>query len=192
MATEPPGKVTELLGAISDGSEDAKNRLFEVVYEELRRVATGLMHRERQDHTLQPTALVHEAYLKLFAKTELKAANRAHFFAAAANAMRQVLVDHARIHNAEIHGGKLRRTPFDVVLNWLERTQQLDMLDFDEALKTLEARSTRQHKVVMLRFFGGLTCEETASNLKVSVSTVEKDWQVARAWLYGQLKEKEK
>ena len=137
MAADAQGEVTKLLAEVHEGSQEAGEKLFEVVYEELHGVASALMRRERQDHTLQPTALVHEAYLKLFARRELKPTNRAYFFAAAANAMRQVLVDHARKHNAEIHGGKLLRAPFDVVLSWLERTQQVGILDLDDALSTL-------------------------------------------------------
>ena len=189
MTPDPPGEVTKLLAAMDAGSEEAKTRLFNLVYEELHSVASGLMRWEREDHTLQPTALVHEAYLKLFpAERELRAGNRVQFFAAAANAMRQVLVDHARKRNAEKRDGNWHRVPFDDVLDGLKITQQVEMLDLDEALKTLERRNRRQHEVVMLRFFGGLKYEESAAYLKVSVSTVEKDWQIARAWLYGELR----
>lgn len=189
MAAEPQGEVTKLLAAMDAGSEEAKTRLFNLVYEELHRVASGMMRWEREDHTLQPTALVHEAYLKLFPEgRELRASNRAQFFSAAANAMRQVLVDHARKRNAEKRGGNLRRIPFDDVLDRLKITQQVEILDLDEALKALERRSRRQHEVVMLRFFSDLNYEEIAAYLKVSVSTVEKDWQIARAWLYGELR----
>lgn len=188
MTADLQGEVTELLAALDAGSEEAKDRLFNLVYEELHRVASGLMRGEREAHTLQPTALVNEAYLKLFPPgRKLRAGNRAHFFAAAAHAMRQVLVDHARKRNAEKHGGNQRRVPFDAVLDWLKITQPVEMLNFDEALKTLGRRSKRQHEVVMLRFFGGLNYEEIATHLKVSVSTVEKDWQVARAFLYVEL-----
>jgi RNA polymerase sigma-70 factor (ECF subfamily) len=188
MAGDTQGEVTKLLVAIGAGSEETKNRLFELVYEELHRIANGLMGREREDHTLQPTALVNEAYLKLFAGKELKVGNRAYFFAAAANAMRQVLVDHAIKRKAKIHGGDLHRVPIDAVLDWLENTQQVDMLALHEALERLEEFGKRQHEAIMLRFFGGLTYEEVAEHLNVSVSTVEKDWQPARAWLHGQLR----
>ncbi len=188
MAGDTQGEVTKLLPDIAAGSREAKNQLFELVYEELRGIANGLMRWEREDHTLQPTALVNEAYLKLCAGTELKADNRAYFFAAAANAMRQVLVDRAWKRKAEVHGGKLRRVPFDPVLDWLESTQQVDVLALHEALERLEGLGKRQHEVIMLRFFGGLKDEEVAEHLKVSVSTVEKDWKMARAWLHGQLR----
>ena len=187
MAAAPPGEVTTLLAAIDAGSEEAKAKLFTLVYQELHRVAGGLMRPERPDHTLQPTALVHEAYFKLFGEQKLRASNRGHFFAAAANAMRQVLVDHARKRKAKKRPDGLSRVPLDDVLDWLESTQ-VEMLDLDEALKALERRSTRQHEVVVLRFFGGLKNKEIATYLNVSLATVEKDWQVARAWLYAELK----
>ena len=187
--TDVRGDVTRLLAEIDGGSEETREELFSLVYDELHRVASGLMRRERADHTLQPTALVHEAYVRLFPTVDdLMPANRTHFFGAAANAMRQVLVDHARQRNAEKRGGNLRRVPLDAVLDWLKTTPQLEMLELDEALTTLERQSTRQHEVVMLRFFGGLRCEEIATHLEISVSTVEKDWQVARAWLYRELR----
>jgi RNA polymerase sigma factor (TIGR02999 family) len=188
MAGDSQGELTQLLGACKAGSQDANNRLFELVCKELRGIAAGLMWREREDHTLQPTALVNEAYLKLFAGTELKAANRAYFFAAAANAMRQVLVDHAKKRKAEVHGGKLCRVALDPVLDWLESTQQVDVLALHEALERLERFGKRQHEVIMLRFFGGLKYEDVAEHLNVSVSTIEKDWKMARSWLHGQLR----
>ena len=188
MTGDPQGEVTKLLAAYAAGSQEAKNRLFELVYEELRGIANGLMRWEREDHTLQPTALVNKAYLKLFAGRELKADNRAYFFAAAANAMRQMLVDHARKRRAKIHGGELRRAPLDDVLDSLESTQRVDMVDLHEALEQLERFGKRQHEAIMLRFFGGLTYEEVAEHLNVSVSTVEKDWKMARAWLHGKLR----
>ncbi len=189
MVENPQGEVTELLAAMNAGNKEAKTKLFDLVYQELLNIAGGKMRWEREEHTLQPTALVHEAYLKLFPEGKgLAAGNRPEFFAAAVNAMRQVLVDHARKRNAEKHGGNLRRVPFDDVLDELRMVQRVEMLDLDEALSLLEQRSTRQHEVVMLRFFSDLKYEEIAGYLKVSVSTVEKDWHVARAWLYGELR----
>ena len=191
MAGDTQGEVTKLLPDIAAGSREAKNQLFELVYDELRGMARAKMAREPEDHTLQPTALVNEVYMKLFADRNLKAPNRAYFFAAAAEAMRQVLVDHARKRRAEIHGGNLRRTPIDAVLDALTTSQQVDMLALHEALERLEGFGKRQYEAMMLRFFGGLKNEEVAEHLKVSVSTVEKDWKIARAWLHGQLLERE-
>ena len=189
MTADPQGEVTRLLNAVDAGRPGAKDELFEVVHAQLRRIAGGMMVRERNDHTLQPTALVSEAYPKLDVE-ELPVRNRAYFFAAWTNAMRQVLVDHARKHNADIHGGKRKRVPIDGVLDWLRSSQDVDILALDEALGRLEEFGKRQYEVVKLRFFGGLKNEEVAEHLHVSVSTVEKDWKMARAWLHAQLKER--
>lgn len=183
-----PGEVTKLLVAISEGSQEAKNRLFELVHEELRIIAHRKMRGERNDHTLQSTVLVNEAYLKLFAGKELEAGNRAHFFAAAANAMYQVLVDHAKKRKAEIHGGNRQRVQLDAVLDSLETTQKVKMPALHDALERLKEFGERQYDAIILRFFGGLTHEEVAKRLDVSVATVEKDWKMARAWIHGQLR----
>lgn len=188
MAGDSRGDVTTLLAACVAGNEESESQLFNLVYDELRRIGNDLIRRERDSHTLEPTALVNEAYLKLFAGRKLRADNRAWFFAAAANAMRQVLVDHARKRNAKVHGGDVRRVPLDAVLDSLESAQRLDILMLQEALEQLEKLSQRQHDVIMLRFFGGLTCEDVAKHLDVSVSTVEKDWKMARARIHGQLR----
>lgn len=182
MPVSAQGTVTRLLDAMNAGSKEAENELFDLIHAELRKAARGLMRRERPDHTLQPTELVNEAYLKLF-PGKLRASNRAHFFAAAANAMRQVLVDHARKREAPKHGGHLERVPFDAVLDWIRDERQVEMLDLEEALQELEQRSVRQHQVVILRFFGGLTNREIADHLGCSESTIEKDWRIARAFL---------
>ncbi len=187
MADNSQSEVTTVLADIRSGSADAKNRLVELVYEELRRLAYQVMRTERAGHTLQPTALVHEALLRLLdGETLVHAPNRAYFFAAAAHAMRQVLVDHARKRAASKRGGDYERVTLDEVLDSLEQ-QRVDVLALNAALDELAVRHERQSKVVVLRFFGGLTMTEIAHQLDVSVGTVENDWRIAKAWLRGQL-----
>jgi len=177
-------QITLLLGEIAAGSEAAKAELILHVYDKLRKIARGMIVRERPNHTLQPTALVHEAYFKLFVGRPLQAPNRAYFFGAAARAMRQVLVDHAR---------KNRKRPewrsLDEILETLRSTYRVDVLDVDRALAELRRLHERQSEVVTLRFFGGLQWSEIGTCLGVSTATAEKDWQAARAWLYARLKE---
>ena len=187
MADNSQSEVTTVLADIRSGSADAKNRLVELVYEELRRLAYQVMRKERPDHTLQPTALVHEALLRLLGgETLCSAPNRAYFFAAAAHAMRQVLVDHARRRAASKRGGDYERVTLDGVLGSLEQ-QNMDVLALDTALDELATWHERQSKVVVLRFFGGLTMPQIAQQLEVAVGTVENDWRIAKAWLRGQL-----
>jgi RNA polymerase sigma factor (TIGR02999 family) len=183
---EPLGEITTILAEIAAGSESAKERLIALVYAQLHRMARGLMRRERSNHTLQPTALVHEAYFKLFVGKPLLAVNRAYFFGAAANAMRQVLIDYARKIAARPEG--TREPLLDEILDTIQSACRIDMLDLDNALEKLKRMHERQWEVVTLRFFGGLQWSEIATCLNVSTSTVEKDWQAARAWLYGSLK----
>ena len=183
---EPDDQITVLLEEIAAGDEAAKEKLVDLVYDKLYRIARALMPRERSDHTLQPTALVHEAYFKLFVGRPLPAVNRAYFFGAAANAMRQVLVDHARKNAARPEG---KRVPLlDDILVSIKSTYRVEMLDLNAALEELKQMDVRQWEVVTLRFFGGLQWLEIATCLNVSTSTVEKDWQAARAWLYRRLK----
>ena len=187
MAGNSPSEITTVLGDIRAGKAEAKTRLVELVYEELRRLAYQVMRTERAGHTLQPTALVHEGLLRILdGETLAKAPNRAYFFAAAAHAMRQVLVDHARKRAARKRGGDYERVTLDEVLDSLEQ-QRIDVLALNAALDELAVRHERQSKVVVLRFFGGLTMTEIAHQLDVSVSTVEDDWRIAKAWLRGQL-----
>lgn len=179
-------EITLLLGEIAAGSETAKERLIAVVYDKLHAMASGLMPRERSNHTLQPTALVHEAYFKLFVGRPLSVQNRAYFFGAAANAMRQVLIDYGRKVAARPEG---TRVPLlDSILDTLRTTHRVDVLDLNREMEQLKLMHARQWEVVTLRFFGGLAWNEIAKCLNVSTSTVEKDWQAARAWLYGSLK----
>jgi RNA polymerase sigma-70 factor, ECF subfamily len=187
MGAEPQQSLTLILGRARDGDETARGELLALVYDELRRVATGLMRRERTDHTLSPTAVVHEAVIRLLGDAVLdKATDRGFLFASAARAMREVLIDHARRRGAARRGGGRRRVPLDAVVDYFEG-QGLDLLAVHEALDRLAERDERQAQVMTLRYFGGMTVPEVAAALGVSIVTVERDWRVARAWLVGEL-----
>ncbi|MBZ5533988.1 MAG: sigma-70 family RNA polymerase sigma factor [Acidobacteriia bacterium] len=182
------GEVTRLLNDLRSGKKDAEAQLFSVVYDELRRLAAGYLRRERPDHTLQPTALVHEAYLRLVEQTEQNWQNRAHFLGIGARLMRQILVDHARKHNAGKRGGgeqPVSLYDFEVAAPGILSPEELIVLD--DALSKLEAFDHRLSRIVELRFFGGLTEEEISHLLGISVRTVKRDWSVARAWLYAEI-----
>jgi RNA polymerase sigma-70 factor, ECF subfamily len=178
--------VTGLLVACGNGEAAARTILMEAVYDELRRLARGYLGRERPEHTLPPTALVHEAYLKLVDQKRVRWQNRAHFFAIAAQQMRRILVDHARAHRTAKRGGgaTIPLTGIDVAGAPLN----LDLLDLEAALEKLAALDPRQSRLVELRFFGGLTVEETAAVLGIAAITVKRDWALARAWLYRELR----
>jgi len=178
--------ITEVLQQWSDGDKSAAERLFPLVYDELKRQARRYLNREREGHTLQPTALVHEAYLKMVDQTVLSAENRMHFFGIASRVMRQILVDYARQHNAEKRGGAAQRfsiEDFDI----LPEQTAGDVLELDEALRKLEAIDVRKCAVVDMRFFGGLKEKEIAEVLGVAEKTVRRDWQFAKLWLYREL-----
>lgn len=174
--------ITHILKEWSDGDPQALDRLTPLVYEELRHQATRYLRRERPGHTLQTTALIHEAYLRLVEAKDVNWQSRAHFFAIAANLMRRVLVDHARRRDAEKRGGPDIRLTLDERVAAAGETG-LDLLAIDEALNRLALIDSQQARVVELRFFSGLTVEETATALGVSPKTVKRDWSVARAWL---------
>jgi len=181
-----PGEVTNLLIELKNGNREAESRLMPLVYGELRRLAGLYMRGERPGHTLQATALVHEAYLRLVGYEDVDWQNRAHFFGVAANLMRRILVDHARAKQAKKRGGGDQKVSLDqAVLVRPEAPEQF--LALDEALERLAKRDPRQARIVELRYFGGLSEEETAEVLQISVRTVKRDWSVARAWLYQQL-----
>ena len=179
--------LTELLAEARSGDTEARERLTRAVYGELRQMAGALMRRERPGHTLQPSALVNEAIVRLFEGEALnRAADRRYLFAAAAQAMRQVLVDHARRRDAAKRDGGRNRVPLDQVLQFFDE-RRLDVVALHEALDRLIALNERQGLVVSLRFFAGLSVPEVADVLDVSVGTIEGDWRIARAWLRGQL-----
>ena len=187
VASDPRGDLTELLDALGAGRQDARDQLVNLVYDELRRIAGGLMRKERPDHTLQPSALVHEALIRLWdGDTLRKASDRRYFFTSAAGAMRQVLVDYARRRNAAKRGGGWERLPLDDVLDVFEE-QDVDVIDLDEALDRLSELDERQGVVVTLHCFAGLTFAEIADLLAVSPGTVKRDFRIARAWLRSQL-----
>lgn len=181
-----PAKVSELLAAISRGEQKALQELFQVLHAELKRMAIAQMARERKDHTLQPTALVNEVYVRLAAGSEKNLTDVAHLLAVASNAMRHVLVDHARARLSVKRSSARKESLEDNLI--YDRRRPEDLLDLDRALSRLEALSKRQAQVVEMRFFGGLSEEQISVALNVSPRTVKRDWQIARAWLYGELK----
>ncbi len=177
---------SETLARAARGDSVAVDRLFPLVYEELRQRAAGLLRHERAGHTLQPTALAHEAYLRLVGRREHAWQDRAHFLAVAARAMRAILVDHARRRNAQKRGGG--EAPVTLEANvGAEREAPVAFDDLDRALHDLARLDERQARVVELRYFGGMSIEETAEVLRVSPMTVKRDWATARAWLYREL-----
>jgi RNA polymerase sigma factor (TIGR02999 family) len=182
------GDVTQLLADLENGQPAAASQLIPLVYEELHRLARQHMWHERPDHTLQPTALVHEAFLRLVSESERTWQNRTHFIRIATQVMRRLLIDHARARRAAKREGTLQRVPLDEP--WLVTDDQSDeLLALNEALDRLAAIDARQSRVVELRFFGGLSVDETAEALGVSPKTVKRDWTVARAWLHRELQQ---
>jgi RNA polymerase sigma factor (TIGR02999 family) len=180
-----PPDVTALLQEWRAGNQAALEQLVPIIYEELRRVARGRLRLERPDHTLQPTALVHEAYLRLIGSRSVPSQSRAQLFAVAARLMREILVDHARRKAARKRGG----TPTQLVFgdSTTPQTAIVDLLALDEALNELRALDPRLCQVVELKFFAGLNIDETAQSLQVSTATVERDWMVSKAWLHQRL-----
>jgi RNA polymerase sigma factor (TIGR02999 family) len=178
--------ITRLLNAWQNGDATARDRLFVLVYQELRRRASLQLRHERQGHTLRPTALVHEAYLRLMGQDRVKWQNRAQFFAIASEMMRRVLVDHARERKAAKRGGTAVRVALEEDVAAAE-AREVDLIALDAALDELAAMDPRQSRVVELRFFGGLGTAEIAEVLEVSRATVDRDWRFARTWLYRRL-----
>ena len=181
-----PRDVTALLGEWSRGDQTALNQLLPLVYAELRRVAARQLRIERADHTLQPTALVHEAFIKLVDQRRVDWQNRAHFFGVAATFMRRILVDHARRHRASKRGDGVRCVSIDEA-QAVAASNEMPVLALDQALERLETFDADLAKLVELRAFGGLTIEEAAQVLSVSPATVKRDWRTARAWLNREL-----
>lgn len=183
----PEVDVTELLSALANGSPNAAEKLMPCVYDELKRLARTYMRRERSDHTLQTTALVHEAYLRLVRQKAVHWQGRSHFFGIAAQLMRRVLVDHARGHLRQKRGGPAVVLPLDETLVFSPEHSE-ELLRLDEALGRLAKLDARQSRIVELRFFGGMSVEETAEYLGISPKTVKRDWAVAKAWLHAEVR----
>lgn len=177
--------VTQLLQQVHAGDQDAASELARLLYRELHRLAERAMRRERQDHTLQPTVLVHEAYLQLLQTDRIDWQNRSHFLALASNTMRRVLVDHARAARAEKRPGGHQQVELNSRVQVAE--QQVDVLNLNEALDRLAAFDKRLAEVVEMRFFGGLSFEEIAEALGISLRTAKRDWALAKTWLYTEL-----
>jgi len=178
--------VSRLLADWGNGNQDALEELVPLIYKELRNLAHNFLYRERPGHTLQTTALVHEAYLKLIDQNDARWQNRAHFFAIAAQAMRRILIDSARKHAAAKRGGPQEKLSLDEVAD-IALEPDIDLLKLDEALNELAKIDLRQSRIVELRYFGGLTIEETAEVISVSPATVKREWMMARAWLHQEL-----
>jgi RNA polymerase sigma-70 factor (ECF subfamily) len=188
MTAAATGDFTLILGRAREGDERARGELIAMVYEELREVASRLMRRERTEHTLSPTAVVHEAVIRLLGDAVFdRSPDRAYLFASAARAMREVLIDHARRRSTVRRGGGWRRKPLDLLVDYFEE-RGLDILTVHEALDRLAEWNERQAQVMSLRYFGGLSVPEVATALHVSVVTVERDWRLARAWLRDELR----
>ena len=178
-----------MLFELSAGKTAVLNELLPRIYAELRSLASNYLNREyRKNHTLQPTALVHEAYLRLVNQKTARWESRSHFFGAAANVMRQILVDHARSQKAEKRGGEHERIQLEESIVIQSNEKSFELLALDEALEELAKFDAQKSKIVELRYFGGLSIEETAQVLRVSEITVKRHWRVAKAWLYGRLK----
>jgi RNA polymerase sigma-70 factor, ECF subfamily len=182
----PPEEITQLLLQWSGGDSSARDKLMPLVYHELRQLAGRYLRRERANHTLQPTALVNEAYLRLIDQHKVQWENRAQFFGLAAKLMRNILIDHPRAHLAAKRGGLQYRLSLSKIDQFSDQPD-VELLAINEALEHLAALDTQKSQIVEMRFFGGLTIEETAEALSISHATVERDWTMARAWLRREL-----
>jgi RNA polymerase sigma factor (TIGR02999 family) len=182
----PPTSVTQLLVRARDGDSSALAEVFPLIYDELRRLAKAQLQREPDGHTLSPTALVHEAYIRLIDYSRMEWNGRSHFLAVAATAMRRILVDHARGHRSAKRGGALKRVPIESVELGIEDRADL-LIAVDEALVRLKDVDPRQAKVVECRFFGGMTEDETAEALGIGVRTAKRDWAMAKVWLHREI-----
>lgn len=179
-------EISELLQTWSDGDQTALDRLIPLVYNELRRMAAGYLRRRGAHHSLQPTMVVHEVYLRLLGQRDVHFDTRAQFFGLAAHLIRTILVDHVRQQQAAKRGGGWRKVELSEALD-VAHKREVDMIALDHALETLSARDPQQGQIVELRYFGGLTIEDTAKVLKISPATVKRDWNLARAWLYREI-----
>ncbi len=180
-------EISQLLHAWSNGNREALDALLPLVYDELRRQAHRFLRRERQNHTLQTTALIHEAYMKLIEQNRVSWQNRAHFFAISANLMRRILVNYAKAKHRFKRGGAGENLPLDETILIVSDKRELDLLALDEALMRLAKLDERQAQIVELRYFSGLSIEETAEVLDISPVTVKRDWKMTKAWLHREL-----
>ncbi len=187
---QTPQEITQLLRQWSDGNREGLDQLLPLVYDELHRQAARYLRRERADHTIQPTALIHEAYLKLIDQRDVQWQSRTHFFAIAAQLMRRILVDYARTKHREKRGGDEVKLPLEEAALVAVDEKGVDLLALDEALTRLAAMDEQQVRVVELRYFSGLSLEETAEVLQISRATAARDWSVAKAWLHRELTRK--
>jgi len=181
-----PGEITDLLHAVRKGDSNAASKLIPLVYAQLRRLAASYLRRERPDHTLQPTALVHDALLRLLGTQSIDWQDRAHFFAITANSMRRILIDHARAHRAQKRSGICEKLTLDCAAA-IQEGQSPQLIMLDRALSKLQEWDARQGRIVELRFFGGLTDEEVSEVMGISVRTVKRDWKMARVWLHREM-----
>ena len=186
MDEASPNEITEQLIAWSKGDDAALEQLIPAVYQELRRMADHYLRGEDSGHSLQPTALVHEAYLRLIDQTKVEWQNRAHFFGVAAQMMRRILIDHAKAKHRVKRGGTAVKVMLDENVNFTQERAS-ELLALDDALQSLARMDERKSRIVELRYFGGLTVEETAEVLGISDKTVMRDWNLAKAWLYREL-----
>lgn len=187
MSPEPTPDVTQLLVSWSMGNQAALEELMPLVYGELRRLASAYLRRERPDHTLQSTALVNEAFLKLVNQRDVEWRSRAHFYGIAAQMIRRILVDYARSHHAEKRGSGAVKLALDEAMAVPHQNTDLNLVDLNDALEQLAQMDPRQNRIVELRFFAGLSIEETAEVMQLSPATVKREWNSARAWLFREL-----
>lgn len=185
--TSSPKEVTQLLVNWGKGDKQALDQLMPLVYDELHRIASRYLRRERQGHTLQTTALINEAYMRIVDQKSVNWHNRAHFFGVAAQMMRRILVDHARSHLYAKRGGGAQMLTLDEAIA-TPRERDFELVALDDALTALSAIDPQQGRIIELRFFGGLTIEETAEVMGISPATVKRDWNMAKAWLYGEIR----
>lgn len=187
MNDDSTHEITGMLLELTDGNQEVVNQILPHIYDELRRLASSYLRRERSNHTLQPTALVHEAYMKLIDQNRVQWQNRAHFFGIAAQVMRRILMDHARKHTAEKRGGDAELLPIEEEILIVSHDKSAELVALDDALEVLAAIDPQKAKIVELRYFGGLSIEETAEVMSVSVPTINRQWRMAKAWLYSQI-----
>ena len=185
--TEKPHEISRILQEWSDGGTDVSEKLMPLIYDELRRQASRYMRRERIGHTLQTTALIHEAYLKLIDKPDVNWQNRAHFFGVAAQVMKRILVDHAKSKRREKRGGIAENLPLDEARFVISEGKSVDLIALDEALTRFAEFDPQQAKIVELKYFAGMQIDEIAEALRISPATVKREWNSAKAWLHSEI-----